>query len=244
MFFIQTFTSIFFETISQTNNSRVMKKIIIGTIMFIFLVPALMAQVDLTQLSLNIQEKYNQNFATMAQYTWQRNTQVFMKGELKATILANISVGSDGKPVANVIDQTSTTKKKPGVRGAVQSSEIDKTKTYVENALKLVVEYIFMSKGQMVDLFDKGTVSQLGNNLQVQGYNFITQGDNLQYLYNIESLECESQTVSTVMSGDPVKAQVTYKQLDGVNMVEKITLDLPAKGLNAVAVNSQWAKKL
>jgi len=220
-----------------------MKKISISALLFVFLVPVIMAQVDLTQLSLNVQAKYNQNFATMAQYTWQRDVQVFMKGDLKATIVENVSIGSDGKPVVQVLDQTSTTKQKPGIRGAIQSSAVDDTKTYVQNALKLVTEYIFMSKGQMVDLFDKGTVSQLNNDLQVQGYNFIT-GDNLQFLYNIESLECVSQTVSTVMNGDPVKAQVTYKQLQGVNMIEKITLDLPAKGLNAVAVNSQWAKKL
>lgn len=221
-----------------------MKKIIISALLFFFLVPVMMAQVDLTQLSLKVQQKYDQNFAAMAQYTWQRNVQVFMKGELKATMDASISIGSDGKPVAHVLDATTTTKKKPGVRGAIQSNAIDDTKTYVENALKLVIEYIFMSKGQMVDLFDKGTVSQLNNDLQVQGYNFIVQGDNLKYLYNSESLECISQTVSTVMDGDPVKAQVTYTKFQGVNMIDKITLDLPAKGLNAVAVNSQWAKKL
>jgi len=222
-----------------------MRKFIITTVLSVFLVPAIWAQTDMTQLSLNVQEKYNQNFAAMAQFTWQRNVQVFMKGDLKATIVATVSVGSDGKPVANVIDQTSTTKQKPGIRGAVQSSQVDDTKTYVENALKLVTEYIFMSKGQMVDLFStKGIVSQLGNNLQVQGSNFIAQGDNLQFLYNIESLECVSQTVNTVMSGDPVKAVVTYKEVQGVNMVDKITLDLPAKGLNAVAVNTQWAKRL
>lgn len=222
-----------------------MKKISISLVMLIFLVPLMVAQVDLTQLSLNVQKKYNENFAAMAQYTWQRNVQVFMKGDLKATIVANVSVGSDGKPVSQVVEQTSTTKKKPGIRGAVQSSQIDDTKEYVENALKLVVEYIFMSKGQMVDLFStKGIVSQLGDNLQVQGSNFIVQGDNLQYLYNINTLECVSQTVNTVMDGDPVKAVVTYKEVEGVDMVDKITLDLPAKGLNAVAVNSLWAKRL
>lgn len=221
-----------------------MKKIIIATLFLTLIIQASFAQVDLTQLSLNVQKTYDQNFAKMAQYTWQRDVQVLMKGELKATIVENVSIGTDGKPVTQVIDKTTTTKKKPGIRGSIQQSQGDDLKEYVENALKLVVGYIFMSKGQMVDLFDKGTVSELGNDLQVQGYNFITQGDNLQFLYNINSLQCVSQTVSTVMSGDPVKAVVTYKQLNGVNVVDKITVDLPAKQLNAIAVNSLWAKKL
>lgn len=212
--------------------------------LFIFFASISWAQVDKTQLSLDVQAKYSKNFTEMAQYTWQRNIQVFMKGELMATIVADVSVGSEGKPVVNVIDKTTTTKKKPGIRGAIQSSKQEETKEYVQNSLKLVTEYIFMSKGQMVDLFDKGTISQLGNNLQAQGFNFIVQGDNLKFLYNINSLECISQTVNTVYDGDPVNAVVIYKQVDGVNMVEKITLDLPAKELNAVSVSSLWAKKL
>lgn len=222
-----------------------MKRSVLAALVFIITAPALWAQVDLTQLSLDVQAKYNQNFGDMAQYTWQRTIQVFMKDDLKATVVENVTIGSDGKPVATVIDKTTTTKKKPGIRGAIQSSQQDDVKEYVQNALKLVTEYIFMSKGQMVDLFgSKGTVSQLGSDLQVQGVSFLVQGDNLKYLYDINSLSCVSQTVNTLMNGDPVKAVVTYKQLEGVNVVDQITLDLPAKQLNAVAVNSDWAKKL
>lgn len=222
-----------------------MKKIFIGGLMIIILIPALRAQqVDKTKLSLDIKTKYQQNAQQLAQYTWQRTTQVFMKGELKVTMLSAISIGPDGKIVDNLIEKESTGTKKPGVRGAIQKNEIEDLKTYVKNAITLVNQYIFMSKGQLVDLFDKGTLSELGGNLQVQGFNFIVQGDNLQFLYNMTSLQTISQTITTVMNGDPVKAKVVYKIFNGVNVVDNFTLDLPAKGLNATVTNSAFAKKL
>jgi hypothetical protein len=221
-----------------------MKKIIISTFILILIAPAMWAQVNKTQLSLDIKAKYQQNAQQLAQYTWQRTTQVFMKGELKTTMLSAISIGPDGKLVDQLIEKESTGSIKPGVRGAIQKNEIEDLKTYVKNAITLVNQYIFMSKGQMVDLFDKGTLSELGGNLQVQGFNFIVQGDNLQFLYNMTSLETVSQTLSTVMNGDPVKAKVVYKIFNGVNVVDNFTLDLPAKGLNATVTNSQFAKKL
>lgn len=221
-----------------------MKKIIISTVILILIAPAMWAQVNKTQLSLDIKAKYQQNAQQLAQYTWQRTTQVFMKGDLKLTTISAISIGPDGKLVDQVIDKVSTTAQKPGIRGAIQDKERDEIKAYVKGAVDLVNQYIFMTKGQMVDLFDKGTVSELNGNLQVQAFNFITQGDNLQFIYNISSLETISQTISTVMNGDPVKAQVVYKLVNGVNVVDNITLTLPAKELNATVTNSAFAKKL
>ncbi|MEJ2195025.1 MAG: hypothetical protein P8X73_09245 [Ignavibacteriaceae bacterium] len=117
-------------------------------------------------------------------------------------------------------------------------------KEYVQKAAKLVSEYIFMNDSQMVKLFNKGTVSELTNELQVEAFDFLVNGDNLQFLYDMKTLECVSQTVNTVMSGDKVNAQILYKALDDVNVVGKITLDLPAKDLSVVIVDSQWAKKI
>jgi hypothetical protein len=221
-----------------------MKKILIASVILILLAPSLRAQVNKTQLSLDIKAKYQANAQLLAQYTWQRTTQVFMKGDLKLTTVSAISIGPDGKLVDQVIDKVSTTEQKPGLRGAIQDKERDEIKAYVKSAIDLVTQYIFMTKGQMVDLFDKGTISELNGTLQVQGFNFIVQGDNLQFIYNMTSLETKSQTVSTVLNGDPVKAQVVYKLVNGVNVVDNFTLDLPAKGLNATVTNSAFAKKL
>ena len=221
-----------------------MKNIIITTIVLLFLSSQLWAQVDKTQLAKNIKAKYTQNYAAMAQYTWQKETQVYHEDELKLTIESENSIGTDGKPVEHITEKSSTTKEKHGIRGAIQKSESDDMKEYVQNAAKLITKYIFMSDSQMVKLFDTGTVSEMNNEYQVEAFDFLIKGDNLQFLYDMKSLECISQTVNTVMSGDEIKAEIVYKALDEVNVVDKITLHLPAKNLNVVSVNSQWAKKI
>jgi hypothetical protein len=217
---------------------------LLAAVLLVIVVSPGRAQVDKTQLSLNVEAKYQENAVAMSHYTWQREANIYMKGELKAAILSQVSLGPDGKPVSQVIDKVSTTAKKPGLRGQIQKSEQEDVKKYVSDALDLVAKYIFMTKGQLVDLFDKGTISLISNNLQAQGFNFLVQGDNLKFVYNKNSLLCESQTVNTLMNGDPVKAQVTYTLVNGVNMVHSIELVLPAKDLTVTATNSQFAQKL
>ena len=221
-----------------------MKTIIITTSVMLFLSSLLQAQVDKTQLAKNIKARYSQNYAEIAKYTWQKQTQIFHSGELKLTIDGETSIGANGKPVEQVTEKISTGKEKRGLRGAIEKSEADDMKEYVQKAAKLVSEYIFMNDSQMVKLFNKGTVSELTNELQVEAFDFLVKEDNLQFLYDMKTLECVSQTVNTVMSGDKVNAQILYKALDDVNVVGKITLDLPAKDLSVVIVDSQWAKKI
>ncbi len=221
-----------------------MKTRILASTLLIFAAITGFAQVNLTQLSLDIQAKYQQNAIAMMKYTWQREANIFMKDELKGAILSQVSLGDDGKPVSQVIDKVSTTEKKPGLRGEIQKSEQEDVKTYVTNALELVQKYIFMSKGELVDLFNKGNISIIGDHLQAQGFNYFVQGDNLQFLYNKNTLLCTSQTVNTLMNGDQVQAQVTYTMVNGVNMVSSIALVLPAKNLTVTASNSNFAQKL
>ena len=214
-----------------------MKKFSISTILFLFFATLMMAQVDKTQLSLDIEARYQKNFAELSQYTWQRETQVQINKVVKYTSTSAVSIGPDGKPIAQVIEKKSQLQQEP-------DNEEQELTAYVESALKLVSEYIFMSQSQMVDLFNIGTVSEINDTYQVQAFGFIVEGDNLNFLYKKNTLDCVSQTVNTKMDGDDVMALVEYKIFDGMFMVKQIALELPAKKLDAVAVNSKWAKKL
>lgn len=211
-----------------------MKKIILSVISLLFLLPVIIGQVDKTQLSIDIKAKYQKNFEQISQYTWQRETRVFVNDVLKVKTISSVSIGPDGKPVAQVIEKTS---------GKAQILD-EALRLHVDSALRLVSEYVFMSQEQMIELFNTGNVSVLNDNLQVQAFNFFVEGDNLEFLYKKNTLNCVQQTVNTLMNGEVVKALVEYKTLDELNMVRQITLDLPAKGVHGVVINSKWAKKL
>jgi len=203
------------------------------------------AQIDKTQLSLDVSKKYSDNLKLHTQYTWKRSVEAFVDKDKVMSSLSSVTIGLDGKMVANVIQEQSYVQKKPGLRGAMQENGAQDMNAYIKNAIELTMKYIFPSQGQMVDLFNKGTLSLLDNStLQAEAFNLLAQGDRLNYKYNKTTLDCLSQDISTVMNGDPVKAIVSYENADGLNRVRSVQLTLPAKNVVINLSNSEYAKKL
>lgn len=221
-----------------------MKKIALFLIS-VFIYSGLMAQVDKTQLSIDVSKRHTENYKNLSQYTWKRNVDGFSEGKKVTTSLSSVQFSADGKITATIIQQQSFVEKKPGLRGAAQKGQMDDMSEYVKNAVELAMKYIYLTTGQMVDFFNKGTLSVSdGNILQAEAFNFLTQGDHLNYKYDKTSLNYISQDISTVMNGDPVKALVTYETVNGMTRVSKVELTLPAVKINATLTNIEYAKKL
>jgi hypothetical protein len=215
--------------------------LLFGLIMF---VPAAYSQVDKTQMSLDVSKKYQQNIGQLAQLTWKRKTEGYVDGKMAMSSLSSVTIDSQGKMNAVTIQKQSYVAKKRGLRGAIQSSVVSDINEYVKNAVELVNKYIFLSQGQMVDLFNKGTLSILGSSLQAEGFNLLQQGDHINYKFDHSSLLYQSQDISTVMNGDPVKAVVKYETINGINRVNSVVIDLPGPKVKIKLANFEYAKKL
>lgn len=215
--------------------------LLFGLIMF---VPASYSQVDKTQMSLDVTKKYQQNIGQLAQLTWKRKTEGYVDGKMAMSSLSSVTIGPDGKLNAVTIQKQSYAAKKRGLRGAIQSSVVSDINEYVKNAVELVNKYIFLSQGQMIDLFNKGTLSILGNSLQAEGFNLLLQGDRVNFKFDQSSLLYQSQDISTVMNGDPVKAVVKYETINGINRVNSVVIDLPGPKVKIKLANFEYAKKL
>jgi hypothetical protein len=216
-----------------------MKKTTLSSILILFSIIIIAQEIDKTQLSLDIKARYQANFEELSQYTWQRETQAYINNVLKFTSISAVEIGTDGKIIVHQIEKKSELQKE-----GENASKEEELKEYVESALKLVAEYIFMNQQQMADLFNKGTVSEINDTYQVQAFGFLVEGDNLNFLYKKNTLDCVSQTINTKLNGEDVTANVEYRIFDGMFMVKQIALELPAKNLTVVSVNSKWAKKI
>lgn len=203
-----------------------------------------LGQIDKAQLSLDVSKKYQQNYTQLAKYTWQRKVEGFSDNKMVMSSLSSVTIGPDGKFIVNEIQKQSYVESKPGIRGAIQKSGQADMNEYVKNAIELTIKYVYLTQGEMVDLFTKGTLSELGNNIQAEGFNLLSQGDHLNYKFDKTSLFYVSQDIATVMNGDPVKAQVTYENVEGVNRVQAVTLNLPAVNITINLSNLEYAKKL
>jgi len=221
-----------------------MKALIPFLFAFVFLIPASFSQVDKTQMSLDVSKKYQQNIGQLAQLTWKRKTEGFVDGKMAMSSLSSVTIGPDGKLNAVVIQKQSYVAQKRGLRGAIQKGVVSDINEYVKNAVELVNKYIFLSQGQMIDLFNKGTLSVLGSSLQAEGFNLLLQGDRVNFKFDQSSLLYQSQDISTIMNGDPVKAIVKYETINGINRVNSVVIDLPGPKVKIKLANFEYAKKL
>ena len=195
------------------------------------------AQVDKTQLSLDVSKTNEHNIKLLSTYTWKRTVEGFVEGEQVFLSLSSATVGTDGKPGYQVIEKSGSSQKKSSKKQAQAAENI-------KNAVELVSKYIFMSTGQLVDLFNKGTLSVLNDDLNAEAFNFFSKGDHIKYTYDKKTLQCKTQVISTLLNGEPVKANVSYKFVDELNTVDKVVLEMPAKKSKANITNSEFAKKL
>jgi len=221
-----------------------MKAMISFMLAMVFLIPASFSQVDKTQMSLDVSKKYQQNIGQLAQLTWKRKTEGYVDGKMAMSSLSSVTIGPDGKLNAVVIQKQSYVAQKRGLRGAIQKGVVSDINEYVKNAVELVNKYIFLSQGQMIDLFNKGTLSVLGSSLQAEGFNLLLQGDRVNFKFDQSSLLYQSQDISTIMNGDPVKAIVKYETINGINRVNSVVIDLPGPKVKIKLANFEYAKKL
>jgi hypothetical protein len=220
-----------------------MKTLIAFVVIITCILPGSFAQIDKTQMGLDVSKKYNQNLGQLATLQWKRKMEGFVDGKLVMSSVSSITLGSDGKMVAIVVSQQSYVEKKRGIRGKVQKSVVGDVNAYVKNAIELVGRYIILSQGQMVDLFNKGTLTEQGNSIQADASGILNPGDRLIYKFDKTTLLYQSQNISTVMNGDPVKATVNYETVNGTNRVTNAAIDLPGPGVNVKLTNFEYAKK-
>jgi len=221
-----------------------MKPLILFLFALMILAPASFGQVDKTRISLDVSKNYQQNISQLAQPTWKRKTEGFVDGSMVMSSLSSVTIDPEGKMNAVVIQKQSYVAQKRGLRGAIQKGVVSDINEYVKNAVELVNKYIFLSQGQMIDLFNQGTLSILGSSLQAEGFNLLVQGDHINYKFDQTSLLYQSQDISTVMNGDPVKAVVKYETINGVNRVNSVVIDLPDPKVKISLSNFEYAKKL
>jgi hypothetical protein len=224
-----------------------MKKLMALFCFLMFLNFGLKAQSAKTNLSIQVSAAAKANRAQLASYVWTRTTQIFIGGELKNTIVSSLSIGPDGKMVTTAVSSTPTSAPPTrGIRGAVAKNKIDDLKTYIDEAMKISMGYLYMSEGKMVDFFNAAGISQSGTTITISGSNVNQANDQAILLVNSTSLAYISENFKSTMSnGDAIGGIVNYKTFDnGLAAVDNATLDLPAKTMKIMISNSNYAKKL
>lgn len=199
------------------------------------------AQVDKEKLSLNISKAEEANQQKLKQYVWKRRSDVFIESQLKLTTITEFSFKPDGQLQTNIVDTETTVEKKPGLRGKAQANAAEEKIEYIEKALKLAIDYTFMTKGELLDFFTKATVTEKDGVIEAVADNVHVKGDRLLVRVDPDTYLFTYKEFTSLLGMDKVEGKLNYEKFsNGTSHLSTTTLNLPAQKMNIDAKNQDY----
>lgn len=203
------------------------------------------AQIDKEQLALKVSKADEANTQKLKEYIWKRHSTVTVSGEVKSTIINEFSYDEAGKlQMKNVGGETSV-KKKPGIRGKVQEGQIEDKTEYFQKALELSLSYTMMSKGQLLDFFEKATITERAGVIEVNGENVFVKGDKLTIYIDAKTNLFINKKFSSLLGKDAIDGEIKYaKFASGINHGSETLINLPAQKAVVTAKNQDYSQRV
>lgn len=216
-------------------------------ICFIACLNVLCAQeIDKTQLALDVSAANEANNAKLKDFIWKLKLDGYVNKELKLTTLTEMKFGADGKLVATPIDAKTTVQAKPGVRGRMQQNAAEESLDYIDKAAQVMLQYAYMSKGQLVDFFDKATVTSDGKTITATAQNVFQADDEMTMLIDPVTHLFIRKTFKAKSGADPIEGTIDYATFTntGINHVAKSYLMMPVKSMQVNTENIDYTQRV
>ncbi len=222
-----------------------MKKLSILLLFLIGLGLTAFAQLDRDQLSLDISKADAANMQALKAFIWKMESVVTVDGAQKATALNEFSIEEDGKVSVTNLSSDTDVKKKRGIRGKAQASSAQKSLDYVQHAIDLYTQYAFMSKGQLLDFFDKAVITEKDGVIEATSSDVLVKGDKLTVKVESATKLFIHKEFSSVMGEDPISGVIDYgKFKSGISHASPSVLNLPAKKAVINSTNKDYVQKV
>lgn len=204
------------------------------------------SQIDKDQLALEVSRVDADNTEKLKEYIWKLHADVTGEGGNKTTLISEFQYDETGELNVRVVDGETNIQKKPGVRGKMQQNAIESKVEYVGKAMKYALAYTYMSKGQLLDFFDKAEVTEKDGIITAKGNNIYVEGDDLTINIDAESKLYLSKRFSTKMNEDPISGEVEYDTFksSGVNHITTTKLNMPAENVSIVGENKDYTIRI
>lgn len=221
-----------------------MKKILF-TMLILTICALSFAQIDKEQFALDVSKADAANTEKLKAFIWKRHSTATVKGEVKATVVNEVSFNENGEIQVNTVDAETTAKDKRGIRGRIQDNAMEDNMDYVGKALQLALSYTYMSKGQLLDFFEKSTITEKDGTMEVAGENVLTQGDKLTVIVDAETKLFINKKFSSKLGEDPIDGEIKYEKFStGIVHGSETIMNLPGKNAVINAKNQDYSQRV
>lgn len=219
-----------------------MKKSILLFIAFLAFNLSGFSQINKEQLALDVSKVDAENTEKLKEYVWKLHADVFGEGGNKTTLISEFKYNDTGELNINLVGGETNIQKKPGIRGKMQQNAIENKAEYIAKAMRYALSYTYMTKGQLLDFFDKAEVTENNGVITAKGKDVYVAGDELTIMMDAETKLFLSKSFSTKMNADPIAGEVQYDTFksSGVNHITTTKLDLPSESVKIEGENKDY----
>ena len=185
------------------------------------------------EIALKVADTQSENYENLKNYSWKRSVTMSHNGEQKSKRMLQLRYNSKGEIESILLGEESNVQKQKGpIRSSKQKGAIEQDSELINKSLAKVFQYIYMSKGQLVDLYDKNTIEEKGQTYVVNTKDVLQKEDRVTYVLNKETLLFESVLINSSVDGQAIKSTMKFKnQSDGTNHPSVSVLEIPGRGI-------------
>ncbi len=205
---------------------------------------------ELQQKVAEVKEAMAANKQALAQYTWQEQVTVSLKGDVKKQEHFQVRLGPDGKPQKQSLDPPQEAAAPSGgrLKQHVVEKKKDEYKDYVDQIKQLIQQYVPPDKDMLQQAAQQGNVA-LGPAGGAPGQyrlvltNYVKPGDKMTLLFDKQQKALVSVSIASYLSDpkDAVNVSVTFAGIPGgPNHVASESIDGVSKQLTIVIANSLY----
>ena len=228
----------------NSKNKNMKKTIILMLLSLVIISMPLLKAQDNTQLALDIAKTQEKNREQLMNYSWQRSAKGFKDGEEKIHMLVKVWFNSEDKMESSVLSSESSVKKQRGVRGKMQQNKGEDLTALLEQTINLSIKYVYLSKGNWIDLTDNATVKLEDNMVKIDAKDLLVKGDQAIYVIDNESKLIKSINVSSMVDEKTFTSSIDFKTMnDGTNHPGRTVITIPSESMKITAENIDYIKQ-
>ena len=215
--------------------------------------PAAVQEPQIQQRVSEIKEAAARNKQALAQYRWQEQETVTIKGKVKKQDLFQVEMGPDGKPLKTPMaqdDSESSSARQHGLKHRVTERKTEEFKEYTQQIKELAQSYAQTDPGRLQQAYQQGNIS-IGaggapGDVRLVIHNYLKPGDSVTLSLNQAQKDLQGIEVSSYLSDakDAVTLSVQFERLpDGANHVSDMLVNGVSKQLTVAIKNFDYQKR-